>query len=256
LMIPKRTIAVFTEKRYYPFYRACAFGGESSEIISCEEAFDWVHRGRAELAIIDCGFRIELGLKLLREIKKASPDTVALIITEVISEERAIEAFHSGVRYYLHRPFAVTELRKLVNSFLKLKRETREKRSPYIDQAKTTREAAPEITSGKPAPLLRAVQYIEDNLTGPIDLGTCAKEANLSKYYFCRLFRRHFGMSPMRFILLLRVGRAKVLLRQDDFNITEVALDVGFKDNGSFSRAFKKVTGYRPRDYRRLLKAG
>jgi len=223
--------------------------------MSYEAAFDWVKRDRADLAVIDCGSRIKLGLELLREIKNVSPDTIVLVITEKSSEEMAIEAFHSGARAYLHKPVNATELQGVVRGFLRLKRKTREKRSPYRYHGKISQDAASEIWSGEPARLFQVVRYIEENLTKSIDLNILARKSNLSKFYFCRLFKRHFGVSPMYFVRLLRVNRAKDMLNRNDFNITEVALNVGFRDHGSFIKAFRKFTGLAPREYRRRFKS-
>jgi len=254
--ITKTSLVIFTKKEYYPFYRAFSSFEKSTKIMTCDEAFDWIHQDEADIAIIDCGFRINHGLNLLKEIKRVSPPTIVFVITEASTEETAIEAFHSGARYYLRKPVNSTELRDLIRNFLKLKRETHGKRIPYISPEKTAPELAGEIWSDKPVSLLYAVRYVEENLEDPIDLDILARQANLSKYYFCRLFKKHLGMTPMKFVRLMRVSRAKDLLHRKDLNITEVALSAGFKDHGSFIKAFRIVTGFTPREYRRLVNAG
>jgi AraC-like DNA-binding protein/CheY-like chemotaxis protein len=249
-----RGVVVFAEADRHPFYRAFAVGGEPTEIRDFRGAFDWVPGGKADLAIIECGFRIHQALGLLRAIKRASPATVVIIITEAGSEGDAIESFNAGARQYLKMPVDIFRLRELVKALLKLKRETREKRSLLVEGEKTPEVGAVKITSREPANLLRAIKYIEENLEDAIDLETCAREGSLSKFQFCRVFKQHFGISPMRYVSLLRVNRAKVLLQRDDLNITEVSSKAGFKSGASFLKAFKRSTGLSPREYRNSSK--
>jgi AraC family transcriptional regulator len=49
-----------------------------------------------------------------------------------------------------------------------------------------------------------------------------------------------------------RIERAKELLRNRSLNVLDVALSCGFKDASHFSRVFKAIVGYPPRDYRRF----
>jgi AraC family transcriptional regulator len=54
--------------------------------------------------------------------------------------------------------------------------------------------------------------YIEDHLAEPISLGTLARLAGLSSYYFCRAFRQSLGLPPHRYHSHRRMERAKLLL--------------------------------------------
>ncbi len=58
-------------------------------------------------------------------------------------------------------------------------------------------------------------------------------------------------MNPMKFVTLLRIERAKELLKRNDFTVSLVANEVGFKDLSNFIRQFKKNTGVTPTMYRK-----
>ena len=60
--------------------------------------------------------------------------------------------------------------------------------------------------------VLRSISYISNNLASEITLEQLAAEAHLSKYHFCRLFKKHFAMTPMEFIACLRIRKAQDLL--------------------------------------------
>jgi AraC family transcriptional regulator len=96
-------------------------------------------------------------------------------------------------------------------------------------------------------------QYVEDHLAEPIPLATLAALARLSRYHFCRSFRRSFGISPHRYHSTRKIERAKMLLADPDSSVTAVALDVGFQETSAFTTAFRKLVGRTPSDYRRSL---
>jgi AraC family transcriptional regulator len=95
--------------------------------------------------------------------------------------------------------------------------------------------------------------YIEEHLAEPVPLAALAKLINLSSYYFCRAFKRSFGVPPHRYHKLRRIERAKILLANPDQSITETAFTVGFSETSAFSAAFRNVTGTTPTAYRRSI---
>lgn len=249
-------MVVFAEKELHPFYKAFAAGMEPTEILVSHNGSGWVQEGRAHLALIDCGFRTREGIALLKLIKKSSPGTMVVIINEKSSEESVIEAFQAGVRYYLRKPVSISELRRISVNLLKLKEKSGERRSPFVNEPKSNPVPIGEILSGIPSNLIHAVHFIEENLGSPLDLETCAREGHLSKYQFCRVFKKHLGMTPMDFVNSMRVSRAQELLKSDNRNITQVAQYVGFRDHGTFVNAFKKRTGVLPSEFKKSLKKG
>lgn len=99
--------------------------------------------------------------------------------------------------------------------------------------------------------LERVRDYIEASLDGELDLDTLADQAGVSVRYFTRLFRRHFGEPPHRYVLRRRIERAKRLLRTTDLPVAEIALTTGFSSQSHMTAAFKKFVGLGPARYRR-----
>jgi AraC family transcriptional regulator len=99
----------------------------------------------------------------------------------------------------------------------------------------------------------KAIAYIEEHFAGPISLAALAQLVGLSACYFCRAFRKSFGMPPQRYQLTRRVERAKALLAKHAASVTEVGLTVGYNDASAFCTAFRRVSGMTPSAYRRSL---
>lgn len=101
--------------------------------------------------------------------------------------------------------------------------------------------------------LQRALDHIEQNLSRAIRLGDLAAATRLSPHHFSALFRESTGFSPYRYVLLRRVERAKVLLRDSSLGVLDIGLCVGFSDQSHFSKVFRRITGVSPGAYRVIL---
>lgn len=99
--------------------------------------------------------------------------------------------------------------------------------------------------------LNRAIAFIEDNYADSVALKDMVNVANMSTSYFTKLFREHTGMTPHEYLINYRVGQAKKALRRTTEPVGQVAVRVGFQDVCSFTRAFRRITGTTPRDFRR-----
>jgi AraC-like DNA-binding protein len=104
-----------------------------------------------------------------------------------------------------------------------------------------------------PDRLHRAIDYMESNLSQPLSLEEIAEQANLSKYYFCRLFRSYLGVSVVQFLQQRRLCLSTLLLKNARLSIAEVAVQSGFGDQNVFTKWFRKTTGFTPSSYRKSL---
>jgi len=90
------------------------------------------------------------------------------------------------------------------------------------------------------------LEYMDHHYTEKLSLEKLSSMANISSYYFCRMFKNLTGKSPTEYITHLRLNKAATLLQENKLNITEVALSVGFNDSNYFSRQFKKYKKIAP----------
>ena len=96
----------------------------------------------------------------------------------------------------------------------------------------------------------KSVDYIENNLTEEIPIDKLAETANLSPFYFQRLFSRLVKRPVCEYIKLRRLAQAVNDLKVKNSRILDIALDYGFSSHASFTRAFKETYGITPDEYR------
>jgi AraC-like DNA-binding protein len=76
-----------------------------------------------------------------------------------------------------------------------------------------------------------------------------AKTAGMSLSTFKREFKKQFGISPGKWLREQRLYRAKIMLKNPDKNISDIAFELGYNDVAAFSKAFKSETGYSPSEF-------
>ncbi len=104
---------------------------------------------------------------------------------------------------------------------------------------------------GPPRMVVQAVRVITTYLDHPLSLASIAKRLRCQPKYLGRVFQRSMGISVADYLLRTRVERACNLLKISRLDVTRIAYEVGYTDKSNFSRAFRKVTGMPPGEYRR-----
>lgn len=94
--------------------------------------------------------------------------------------------------------------------------------------------------------LKEPIKYIQDHYTQNITLQELATMANVSKYYFCNIFKEFTGQTFKDYLNHLRINKAIELLSTTDIPVTEIAFLCGFNDSNYFSRKFHQITGKTP----------
>ncbi|MEN7430880.1 AraC family transcriptional regulator [Chromobacterium sp. TRC.1.1.SA] len=102
------------------------------------------------------------------------------------------------------------------------------------------------------SPLLQAVH---SDLAAPWRLESMAARAGMSRSAFARHFRARVGDTPLNHLTGWRIQRARTLLRESWLPLAEVAARVGYDSDAAFQRAFKRLTGLPPGEYRRAAGA-
>lgn len=95
----------------------------------------------------------------------------------------------------------------------------------------------------------RVIEYVETHIGSPITLSDLASAAALSPHHFSRLFRKTFGMSPLRYVWSRRVDAAKRLIVYSTLPLAAVAFSCGFSSQSHFTTAFREATGMTPMNY-------
>ncbi|PYL71268.1 MAG: AraC family transcriptional regulator, partial [Verrucomicrobia bacterium] len=105
----------------------------------------------------------------------------------------------------------------------------------------------------EPANMARTRQFIEKYQAEPLSLGRVAHAANISRHYFCKMFKKATGINFIDYLSRVRVEKAKTLLLNPNSRISEAAFACGFQSMTNFNRAFKRIVGRSPTEFRRSL---
>ena len=83
-----------------------------------------------------------------------------------------------------------------------------------------------------------------------ISLAALAQLVELSLYHFAHVFKQSFGVAPHHYHMARRIDRATTLLQRSTLPVTQIGIQIGFRESSSFTRAYRKFTGVTPSAYR------
>jgi len=95
-----------------------------------------------------------------------------------------------------------------------------------------------------------AIKYMEQNYRDKFTIDDIAAFCNLNRSYLGKIFKSVLKISPQDFLIKYRVNRACELMKTTDSNISEICGMVGYPNLFTFSRAFKKIIGQSPKEWR------
>jgi YesN/AraC family two-component response regulator len=98
----------------------------------------------------------------------------------------------------------------------------------------------------------KVMDYLHKNYRANIDTTSIATNTGLGYSSIGRIVRNKTGKNVLEYINGLRIEEAKRLLRQTNMNVADIALNVGYNNDQSFSRFFKKFEGVTPGEFRNL----
>ena len=103
-----------------------------------------------------------------------------------------------------------------------------------------------DLFSNEKSIIKNSIELINDNVGVNISLDELAKNSQLSKYHFLRVFKKNIGLTPHQYILTTKINKAKNLIIAGEKPIT-ASLNAGFSDQSHFIRNFKNIYGYSPK---------
>lgn len=106
-----------------------------------------------------------------------------------------------------------------------------------------------------PEALNRAIIFIKKNITKKISVEQLAENCSISPQHLRRLFCKHLGTSPIKYINHLKISLAVDMLRTSDSSIKEIAYDLGFDNPHYFSRLFSKEESSSPSEKRSFIRS-
>lgn len=98
----------------------------------------------------------------------------------------------------------------------------------------------------------QAMNYMDKHYAETITLELIAEKLHISPVHLSVVFKRETGMNYSKYLAGVRVEKSKTLLKQPNMNLSQVANAVGYDSTNYFSNLFRKHTGLKPSEYRRL----
>lgn len=98
----------------------------------------------------------------------------------------------------------------------------------------------------------KVIEYMNQNFGEKLTVGRLSKLVNISESHFIRIFKKETQLSPIEYLIKLRIDKSKKLLRDSAKSITEIALHCGFNSASHFSTCFVRQLGKTPKEYQNL----
>ena len=251
----QKTVLIIAGNDSRALYSSFSVDKEKVICVHSRESLNFIRNHSTDIIILDCERDPMRGLELLVSIKDASYDVPVIFLTDIRSYDVAVNAYKLGVRDYYKKPVLNEELSRVTKDLLAIRSTSVENRRPlpcvnshvnYMAKINMTQDVSENIA--------RVVSYIENNPSQIKNLNELAERANTSKYHFARTFKGLTGLSPMEFVRIMKMRKAKNLLRNQDVPVAVVAEETGFSDLRNFERQFKEHTGASPSSYRKSFR--
>lgn len=112
-----------------------------------------------------------------------------------------------------------------------------------------SRHALP-VTHTEPAVVANAKRFVQSHVEEPITLQQVVSHVHVSRFHFCKLFKKVTGMTLTEYVARVRVEKAKTLLSDPSRRVSEVVFQAGFGSVPRFNCVFKRYVGLAPTQFR------
>lgn len=101
--------------------------------------------------------------------------------------------------------------------------------------------------------LAEITEYLADNVENKIEFSDIVKQFNLSSSVIKKIFREQMGCGVMAYFTLLKIDRAKEMIREEKYTFTEISEKLCFNNSQYFTTVFKRVSGMTPTEYANMV---
>ena len=224
-----------------------------------EEGLELCKKLSPDLIISDIRMPKMSGLELLRKVRETNKNCFCIFVSAYTEFSYVHEAIKNGAVDYILKPIQEEELykiiRKVVGEWKKNRNEKEKVKLLQSEVKKLKKEKQIDYKSNydseKYSKSVRNVlSYIEENYHQDISLESAATEVFMNKNYLSSLFCNEMGVGFTKYLSDFRLKKAKILLRETELNINEIANMTGFATANYFVRVFKKQENCTPKEYR------
>ena len=202
-----------------------------------------------DLIISDLIMPVLNGLEMCQQLKNDihTSHIPIILLTAKLSDETKIDSYKAGADSYIAKPFNFEVLLTRIETLIK----QQEKRRKLFHKTIEVTPSSITTTSLDEELIKKALLAVEKNMdNSEYSVDELASGLALSRRQLSRKFQSIIGLSPGEFILSIRLKRAAQLLKDTQYNISEIAYMVGFSAVKYFNMNFKDEFGVTPTQYR------
>jgi YesN/AraC family two-component response regulator len=211
--------------------------------VTGRQALSLIESESPDVLFTDIRMPVMDGLELIESVYLRYPYVKKVIISGYAEFDYAKRAIEFEVQDYLLKPF---DMEKMLSVLAKIRIE--------LESEADALKRSFNIPAGQKSPeeVAKLLQeYIKENFATDINFNVIADSLNYSPSYLSKLFSHYFGESPSKYLMDLRINRAKYLLKNyKNLSVKQIGEAVGYSDQCYFSRIFKNITGVNPLNYR------
>lgn len=224
------------------------------------EGFEIASEIIPDLIITDVMMPFVDGFELCRQLRNAEHTShiPIIMLTAKADMESRMEGLEKGADAYLEKPFNREELLLRIKKLLELRKKLQQfylKNAGLFTNTITEGDAPPEAllleNKAEDEFVKRVREAVETHLANAsFTVEQLCKLVFMSHSQLHRKLEALTGCSPNKFIRIIRLNKAKEMMKDSTSSIASIALDCGYNDPGYFARVFKQEYGVTPQDWR------
>ncbi len=188
------------------------------------------------------------GIELIRTIRKTSSRTRIILMSAFQDLEFIKSAFKYDALDYLFKPMRTEELHDVIKKAVSSLYSDREGPSDMSDSNATGES---DHATDEKRIIHQIRKFIDANYyRSDLSIQTIADGVCLSPNYLCRIFKNQTGSTVHEHLIRRRHQEAKLLLKETNHRIRDIARGIGYSDANYFAKCFRRIEGCTPTQYR------
>jgi len=213
-------------------------------VIAPETAWDGV-RIRSNSPVVHAFVKHRILAEVANELFECDVKSLEVLLKFAVEDQSITWLLHS-LKEALYEPVGHADL-KVEHIARALAADVLRKHIASPREASVAQYLSLSVTQAK-----LVADYIREHLPSKISLKDLTALIGMSQTVFLPRFRESFGLSPYRYVIEMRVRRARKLLEKPNLPIAEIAMQCGFADQAHLTVTFKRIVGMTPTRYRQL----
>ena len=240
----------FMHEELAPLYRVV-------EAVDGKDAWEKMQQERPDIILSDVMMPVMDGNMLCRMVK-GDPLLATIpfvMLTARLADEHQKEGYENGADAYITKPFDVDLLKVRMGNFLKNTGEqATEQQEPEKAEEAEKAQSAFSMSEHDRKFMAQVDAYITDNMSdADASVEAMSNHLCMSRVQLYKRMLALTGTTPSEYMRAKRIKRAEEMMHSNDYNISEIAYNVGFNNPRYFSKYFQEAYGMTPSQYRKKL---